>query len=352
MKPVATLTGPRERAPRWWVAAGGLLVALVILEILFRLEGTRVCLDPASAELLSPDPEVGWTFTPGATLRAGACRQGAVGDAWTATVTVNQQGLADQEWPYEKRPGEVRVLVLGDERVDGVGLDRADRLSVRLSHLADRVRGARVSGINAAIPGYGLAEKLRWLQRRGLRYSPDVVLLVIDPLRDLAGTEAPPPTFPPTLPPASGLVAWSEVGRWLGGRERRATETSAQRSAAAPDGATTTDASRAKLLAGIAELAKASRDAGAGFAVLVAPPCPPTPYDSALCDAISQVAPCTDPRSSFEEVQRARGDSVELCVEGTGRWARDAHFLASHQVWSLFDHEALWPPTVRRNHRL
>jgi hypothetical protein len=355
MKAVATLTGPHERAPRWAVAAGGLLVALLMLELLLRVEGPRVCLDSASAELLSADPDVGWTFTPGATFRAGACDPHAVGESWAATVTVNQEGLADQEWPYEKRPGEVRVLVLGDERVDGVGLARADRLSVRLSHLADRVRGARVSGINGAIPGYGLLEKLRWLERRGLRYSPDVVLLVLDPLRDLAAAPALRPAVPPTLPPASGLLAWSAVGRWLGSGPSDDTSPATSGSPTSQaDGAAAaaSEGAQTKLLAAIADLAKASRDAGAEFAVLVAPPCPPSRYDASLCDVISKVAPCTDPLSSFEDVRSARGAAAELCVAGTGRWGRDAHFLASHQVWSLFDREGLWPASVRRGHRL
>lgn len=351
MKSVATLTGPRERAPRWVAAAGGLLAALLLLEVIARVEGGRVCLDPASAELLSADPEVGWTFTPGATLRAGACTGGVAG-SWTATVSINQQGLADQEWPYEKRPGEVRVLVLGDERIDGVGLARADRLSVRLSHLADQVRGARVSGINGAIPGYGLAEKRRWLERRGLRYSPDVVLLVLDPVRDLAGSGAQMPSLPPTLPPASGLLAWSALGQWLAGNTGDAPPQASGATPAPSAAIPPTPEALTQALAAIAEIAQASRDAGAGFAVLVAPPCPPAPYGAALCEAISKIAPCTDPLSSFDEVRRARGDTAELCVTGTGRWGRDAHFLASHQVWSLLDREALWPPSVRRGHRL
>ena len=86
---------------------------------------------------------------------------------WTAPVSINAEGLHDQRWPYAKPPGEVRVLVLGDEAADGIGIARADRLSVRLAHLSDRRRGARVAAINATIPGYDAAESLRFLERRG-----------------------------------------------------------------------------------------------------------------------------------------------------------------------------------------
>jgi len=160
------IVGPRLRSPRWTITACALLLALVLVDVIARIEGPRVC---ASSEgfLLTADGEVGWTFTPGLTFTFDPCAPAGTPRQWTAPVSINAQGLHDQAWPYEKRPGEVRLLLLGDEVADGIGIARADRLSVRLAHLTDRRRGARVAAINATIPGYGPAESLRFLERRG-----------------------------------------------------------------------------------------------------------------------------------------------------------------------------------------
>ncbi|MBY0276430.1 hypothetical protein K2Z84_13875, partial [Candidatus Binatia bacterium] len=66
---------------------------------------------------------------------------------------------------------------------------------------------------------YGPAESLRFLERRGVKYEPDVVLLV-DPERDLAATLDPPEVqaVAADIPPASGLLALSASARWLAGR--------------------------------------------------------------------------------------------------------------------------------------
>jgi hypothetical protein len=349
-----TLTGPHARAPLWVVAACGLIASLLLIELLAWLEGPVVCADDTGV-LLAADPEVGWTFTPGLTVEVEACDLGPGEKAWPMTVSINRQGLADQPWPYGKRPGEVRIVVLGNERADGVGLDRADRLSVRFAQLADRVRGARVAGINATIPGYTPREALRWLTRRGLRYSPDVVVLLLDPIRDLAASIDPPliEPFPATDPPASGLLSW------VASTPRKPDGSAAGSSGSVRIGEPRTPASaaewqraRERALETIAELAAASRAAGATFAVAVAPPCPLVPYPDGLCDAISAVAPCADLAAAFAEVRSARGDDAELCVAGSGRWGRDAHFVASHRIWSLLEESSLWPASVRRGYRL
>lgn len=140
--PSAGIVGPRRAAPRWIVAACGMLLALLLAEAIARIEGPPVCVG-RDGVLLSPDDEVGWTFTPGLTVTVDPCAPPGTRRAWTAPVAINEQGLHDQPWPYAKPAGEVRVLLLGNEVADGVGIARADRLSVRLAHLTDRTRGAR-----------------------------------------------------------------------------------------------------------------------------------------------------------------------------------------------------------------
>lgn len=343
-------TGPHRRAPRLIVAAGGLLATLLLLEIIARLHGPAICSD-ADGVLLQSAPDVGWTFTPKMRITLKDC----TGDAWTAPVATNAAGLADQHWPHEKRPGDVRVLVLGGQIADGLGIAREDRLSVRIAHLADQTRGSRLSVVNATIPGYATAQQLRWLEKRGLAYDPDVVVLVLDPARDLAANlrGASPREVEPNLPPASGLLALSGAARWLSGHhgvsprapveidEPRPLETDRERRQAWEE---------TRRL--VRRLAETSRAAGAGFAVLVAPSCPASRATADACTEIESIAPCIDPSATFDGLRKTSAKPLELCLDSLGRWGRDSHFLASHALWDLLIRAGVWPDGVVRGHRL
>jgi len=349
------IVGPRLRSPRWIVAACGLVLALVLLEVVTGIEGPPVCTG-TEGFLLTADQEVGWTFTPGLTFTLDPCAPLGTPRKWSAPVSINAEGLHDQAWPYEKRPGEVRVLLLGDEVADGIGIARGDRLSVRIAHLSDRSRGARVAAINATIPGYGPAEALRFLERRGLRYAPDVVVLLIDRERDLAATLDPPEAveLAADIPPASGLLALSAAARWLA-RRPATLPASAVRIAEPRRLAGDQDAvrARARLLELVGDMAQASRAAGATFAVAIAPRCPLGSTSNAdLCTDLESVAPCVDLAPVFAEHEHNTAGSNELCIPDQPRWGRDGHFLASHKIWDTLAARELWPASVVRGHRL
>ncbi len=344
------LSGPHRRAPRRIVAACGLLAATLLFEVIVRIEGPIVCAG-TDGILLQAAPDVGWTFTPNMHVTLDDCK----GDAWNAPFATNAAGLADQHWPHEKRPGDVRVLLLGNHLADGLGVAREDRLSVRIAHLADQTRGSRLSVVNATIPGYATAQQIQWLEKRGLAYDPDVVVLVLDPSRDLAANLGPPRTraIEPNLPPASGLLALSGAARWLAGHHGVTPETPIAIDAPPP---LETEAQRTRAMAEtrrlIARLAQTSHDAGARFAVLVAPPCSARPNDQALCSSIEDIAPCIDPTETFESLRRSTTRPLELCLDALGRWGRDSHFLASHALWDLLIRDGVWPDGVVRGHRL
>ncbi|HEY8515165.1 MAG TPA: hypothetical protein VIS07_06615 [Candidatus Binatia bacterium] len=351
------IVGPQARAPRLVVAGFGLVLALLSAEVVARIEGPPVCADE-QALLLAADPEVGWTFTPGLTVTLHPCGSLAAPRRWSAPLAINSQGLHDQEWPLAKGPGEVRVLLLGGEVADGVGLTRTDRLSVRLAHLSDSRRGAKVAAINATIPGYGAAESLRFLERRGLAWSPDVVVLLIDPEHDLAAALDPPePRLAPgDVPPASGLIDLSGLARWAARRPAvragTAVEIEPPTPLASPEQRA---AALARLRDTVARIAEVSREAGAKLAIAITPRCPslaPPAEGASLCDALSEVAPCVDLTRGFAELERSSRGEAELCIPGDARWGRDGHFLASHEIWNLLAEKGLWPPTVVRAHRL
>lgn len=363
----AGIIGPRRAAPRRIVAACGIALALLLVEVIARIEGPRVCVGRDDV-LLSPDDEVGWTFTPELTVTVDPCAPPGTRRTWTAPVSINAQGLHDQPWPYAKPRGEVRVLLLGDEVADGVGIARADRLSVRLAHLTDRTRGARVAAINGLIPGYGPAESLRFLEKRGIRYAPDVVVLLLDPDSDVAATLDPPAAqqlaadVPPAgqalaadIPPASGLLALSASARWLAGRPNATPARPIRLDEPEPiSGEAERARAHARLLELVQQIADTSRAAGAGFAIAIAPRCPLTPAPSAasLCGALEGIAPCIDLGPVFADLAATKPGPSELCLPGQPRWGRDAHFMASHRIWDTLGASQLWPAHVVRGHRL
>ncbi len=91
---------------------------------------------------------------------------------------VNPQGFRDDEpYAHERRPGLARVLLLGDSQAFGYEADAAEILPARLeAHLA--ARGIRAEVLNTGVSGFGTAEQLVFLEQEGLRYRPDLVVLM------------------------------------------------------------------------------------------------------------------------------------------------------------------------------
>lgn len=78
--------------------------------------------------------------------------------------------------PYLKRPGELRVLVLGDSHTFGYEVNQQETYAAVTEKLL-REKGFDATVINAGVSGTGTAEQLVFLEQEGLRYDPDVVVL-------------------------------------------------------------------------------------------------------------------------------------------------------------------------------
>jgi len=95
-----------------------------------------------------------------------------------AECLTNSRGLREEELPLAKPPGTYRILVLGDSTVLGFGVAVAERFSDRLEALLNQEgRSVRCETINAGVPGYSLYHALVFLQREGLRYAPDLLIV-------------------------------------------------------------------------------------------------------------------------------------------------------------------------------
>jgi hypothetical protein len=101
-------------------------------------------------------------------------------------ISTNSHGLRDYEYNYEKLNNSFRVLMLGDSFVEGVEVEfektTAKMLEKRLNQLQNDIT---YQVINFGTCGYGTSQELAYLEKEGLKYSPDVVILHIFPKNDL-----------------------------------------------------------------------------------------------------------------------------------------------------------------------
>ena len=105
---------------------------------------------------------------------------------YVTRVDINSHGLREREIDYQKPPGLRRVLVLGDSFVEATEVAVEDAFPRRLeAHLA-AAGGPPTQVINAGAVSYGTAQEYLLLKHEGLRYQPDLVVLLFFSGNDVA----------------------------------------------------------------------------------------------------------------------------------------------------------------------
>lgn len=152
------------------VALVSLIVPLLILEV-----GLRVFAPQTTAVNVSEwDPNYGWRNRPGA---RGFFRT----PEFNMQVRINSLGLRDDETTREKPAGTFRLLGLGDSFGFGHGV-AAESCFISVAE-RDLDAGSRSSGgprvefLNAGVGKWGTAAELLYLEREGLKFAPDAVVL-------------------------------------------------------------------------------------------------------------------------------------------------------------------------------
>ena len=141
------------------------LVAILLAEIAVRIAGYRSMY--AGTQFFQYDPTIGWRLLPN--LEGPFERP-----QFQSYVRINRHGLRDRDHSYDKKPDTKRILVLGDSFVWGYGVNEEEVLTRRMEA---GLPGVEV--INAGATAYGTAQELLWLEREGLKYHPDLVVLVL-----------------------------------------------------------------------------------------------------------------------------------------------------------------------------
>jgi lysophospholipase L1-like esterase len=146
--------------------------ALTIVSLLAPLTLLEFMLRPfaelnAKTSIFERDEALGWKLRPGAE------------DNWGGVfVRINGKGLRGPELDYDKSEGALRVLCLGDSVTFGYRIEDPLKTYPYLAGpLLEANLGRPVETINAGVGGYSPWQEFLYLQREGIRYRPDLVLV-------------------------------------------------------------------------------------------------------------------------------------------------------------------------------
>jgi len=150
------------------LSACSALLALGVCEIAFRLTG----LAPAVHRIRPGDKRSAFRYSNNLILGYVFKENHREGD----NVYTNSHGQRDIERTYAKPPGRKRILVLGDSVVAGTGVsDLNDTITRQLEMLYGH---ENVEVLNFGVEGYCTRAEVELLKVRGLKYQPDLVILV------------------------------------------------------------------------------------------------------------------------------------------------------------------------------
>lgn len=167
------------------LAAVSALLTLALLETVFRARAALVnrgAWGSKPGEALKPAPrsrvKLGQIIQPASPRRVYELLPDLDVIFLNAELHTNSHGFRGPDLALEKRPGEIRILGLGDSVMFGWGVDYADSYLARLAERLGREQPEqRWEALNTAVPGYNTVMEVETLKERGLAYSPDLVLL-------------------------------------------------------------------------------------------------------------------------------------------------------------------------------
>ncbi len=144
----------------------GVIAACILAEIGLRVFG------PPNPHFFIYDSERGWILRPGA---AGWQREEGA-----AFIRINRDGMRDVDHTIAKPPRTIRIAVIGDSFTEAQEVPAKQAYwSVMQDQLAScpAMAGRRAEALDFGIDGYGTAQEIMTLDRRGWKYEPDFVVL-------------------------------------------------------------------------------------------------------------------------------------------------------------------------------
>ena len=113
-----------------------------------------------------------------------------LGTTYGKIVYKNSDGFRDREFVIPKPADVFRITILGDSFTWGIGLDLSEAAPKQLEKLlAGELINKRIEVMNASIPGYNTVDEFLLLKQKGIKYSPDMVVLIYN-LNDIDYTQS------------------------------------------------------------------------------------------------------------------------------------------------------------------
>jgi hypothetical protein len=132
----------------------------------------------AFQSLFVTDPRVGHVLRAGADVRYTTSE-------FDTRLTINPQGVRDDDPVGPKAAGERRVLLLGDSYVFAVQVPFRATMGERLeARLNEREAAPRWRVINGGVQGYGPVQQWLFYKNIAAAFEPDVVLMVVSVATD------------------------------------------------------------------------------------------------------------------------------------------------------------------------
>jgi len=148
---------------------GSILVCLLILETGLRIAGYNPLGSLMAGRGLilrkSENPTMHYELTPN-----------SEGIVWGAHVKINSHGFRDREYRPVKPKDVYRIGIIGDSITFGMFLELEETYPKRLEKLFER-EGMRVEVLNLGIGGYDTAQEVAFLEKTGLQFSLDEVIV-------------------------------------------------------------------------------------------------------------------------------------------------------------------------------
>lgn len=190
----------------------GTTAALVVLEVVVRLAGIAPPL-PAQYGDNVRDDVIGYVRRPGST-HEGRSESGE----FTFHHQHNALGFRDRDHRERKAADTVRIVALGDSFTYGIGADFEDTYLARVEQQLNQRPGPHrpVEIIKLGLPRqFPLVERLT-LERYGLRFAPDIVMVAVLPndiVDSVKGLGSACVSTSGYLVPCAAL-AWGEAAVW------------------------------------------------------------------------------------------------------------------------------------------
>ncbi|HOK41977.1 MAG TPA: SGNH/GDSL hydrolase family protein [bacterium] len=158
---------------RLTILFSAILIILLFIEVSFRIYFKKGFKIPK--QLYIKDDVIGYIHNPNYYAKNKTSE-------YEYIVSINSNGLQDNEIPFQKNKNEKRFVFLGDSFTFGTGVNLEQtwhKIFIRL--LNDYDKTFKYIGINCGVGGYNTEHEYLFFTKNGIKYQPDYVVICVLP---------------------------------------------------------------------------------------------------------------------------------------------------------------------------